>query len=935
MVGATVRGWVRAVGLVAAGAALWFAGAGAVDLPDHRGYELVSPVDKQGGDVMAESSVTRAAAGESVGLPAAVSFASLQGFGDVQGMGIATEYLAERDGLAGTSGWSTHAITPRQDALSLSAAALGIAPAYDGEMSPDLTKGTFRSWSPLTDAPNVAHVENLYTREDLRTPGAGVYRLLTDAPLPIRAPDENDPLNLVSVPFVAAASPDFQHVLFESKLNLTADATGGYVKLYEADGSVTHLVSAGGSCPGGNVLLGPGPCSAAGLGATALQYTQPEHVLSADGSRVIFTSPVDANGIGLTQAGVAARVFQLDDRGTVATDDDAVVQLNTSEKAVPAVAMPAAFQIASVDGSRVFFLSDEQLTARSGGGLYMWERQATDEQQSVSVDATGGSFALTFHTQLSTGQGVLTAGSSTVTSIAGSFAPGEAVSGTGVPAGATITAVGNGSLTLSANATGSGLQTLHVSVDSTTAPLAFDADAGEVQSALEALRGIGTGNVQVSGGPGSAGGSTPYMVTFTGALAGVDVAQLSADGSALTGGAAAATVTTTRAVRNLTLIASITGAPYATGVIGASQDGHRLYFAASGSQLVPSGPPVTQDGIYYWQDADGTPGGTLSYVGSGQLGDLGPVVNYSSWSHSPKVARVTPDGRFLVFEVSVGDGLRPGYDQVGCQGESNPNNNSNSTGGCSEVYVYRADGSAPVSPDVVCVSCDPGGRAPVDNAWINIRRNASAGNLSTHLSHALSDDGRFVFFSSADPLVPQAVNGKFNVYEYDVDDGTVRLLSSGTDSSDSFFLDASSDGHDVYFITRERLVGWDTDSAYDIYDARVDGGFPQPSPAPVECVGDACHGVASGVPAPPLVGSVVLQGRGNVRAVLRARKPARVRCKRGQVRRRVHGRVRCVKQAKKAGHAKARRAAKAGRARKAAHARRVSVGRLSGKRGVR
>lgn len=286
MVGATVRAWARTISVIATASGLWLAGTAAVDprLPDQRGYELVSPADKLGSDVMTDSSMTRAASGESLGPPAAVTFASLGAFGDVQGMGIASEYLSERDGTPGTSGWGTHAITPPQAALSLQAAALGLGAGYDGDMSADLTKGTFRSWSPVTDAPNVAHVENLYTREDLRTPGAGTYQLLTDAASPIPAPDQSDPLNLVSAPFVAGASQDFEHVLFESKLNLTSDARGQYVKLYKADGPVTRLISAGDSCPGGDALLGPGPCSAAGLGATAQRYTQQERVLSADGT---------------------------------------------------------------------------------------------------------------------------------------------------------------------------------------------------------------------------------------------------------------------------------------------------------------------------------------------------------------------------------------------------------------------------------------------------------------------------------------------------------------------------------------------------------------------------------------------------------------------------------------------------------------------------
>ncbi len=67
----------------------------------------------------------------------------------------------------------------------------------------------------------------------------------------------------------------------------------------------------------------------------------------------------------------------------------------------------------------------------------------------------------------------------------------------------------------------------------TTAPIAFNATAAQVDAALEALSTIGAGNVACSG-PDLPGGS--IVVEFTGALAGQDVALLTIDDSALTGG---------------------------------------------------------------------------------------------------------------------------------------------------------------------------------------------------------------------------------------------------------------------------------------------------------------------------------------------------------------------------------------------------------------
>lgn len=85
-----------------------------------------------------------------------------------------------------------------------------------------------------------------------------------------------------------------------------------------------------------------------------------------------------------------------------------------------------------------------------------------------------------------------------------------------------------------------------------TADLAYDVTAGDLQTALRALTSINGANVTVTGGPGDSTGSTPYVVTFVGTLAGTDVAAITTQAgtvalSGSTGGTDpnAATVTTT------------------------------------------------------------------------------------------------------------------------------------------------------------------------------------------------------------------------------------------------------------------------------------------------------------------------------------------------------------------------------------------------------
>lgn len=80
-----------------------------------------------------------------------------------------------------------------------------------------------------------------------------------------------------------------------------------------------------------------------------------------------------------------------------------------------------------------------------------------------------------------------------------------------------------------------------------TANIAFNASTTAVKEALEALNNIAPGDVEVTGGPGDAGGTKPYVVKFLEVWAGKNVAQMTgANGTTpLSGGGAAITMSTT------------------------------------------------------------------------------------------------------------------------------------------------------------------------------------------------------------------------------------------------------------------------------------------------------------------------------------------------------------------------------------------------------
>jgi hypothetical protein len=288
------------------------------------------------------------------------------------------------------------------------------------------------------------------------------------------------------------------------------------------------------------------------------------------------------------------------------------------------------------------------------------------------------------------------------------------------------------------------------------------------------------------------------------------------------------------------------------GVVGSSRDGSYVYFVATG-ELVAGQGVDGQPNLYVWHEDPASGTTELAFVAT-----LVPFVSALSpgdsrdWTAKPaeSQAYVTPDGRHLAF-MSL----------ASLTGYSNLDRESGQPD--SEVFEYDSEAHA-----LVCASCDPSGAQPTGGSFIG----ATPVHLTStpfHQSRVLSDDGTRLFFSSPDPLTAGATSAYSKVFEHEqrgagsceTPGGCTFLLSSGDASAEDVFVDASSNGGDVFIATLAHLIAGDDDNLVDVYDVRVDGGFVA-STGPEPCT-SACQ-VSGSISAPPQLMSGSIGSSGNL-----------------------------------------------------------------------
>jgi DNA-binding beta-propeller fold protein YncE len=311
------------------------------------------------------------------------------------------------------------------------------------------------------------------------------------------------------------------------------------------------------------------------------------------------------------------------------------------------------------------------------------------------------------------------------------------------------------------------------------------------------------------------------------------------------------------------------------GVAAASEDTSRIYFASGdvlGGEEGPSGEVAEagKSNLYFYEEGLGFRFiGTLSNADAATSSGNNSTLSVLSIEPVKHAAATTPDGSHLAF---VSTAPLTGFD----------NADAVSSRPAAEVFLYDAGAG-----ELRCVSCNPTGIRPVArdlNEKVGGQSYLAAAALAQPSSQLyspryLSADGSRLFFESFESLVPRDTNGAGDVYEFEPGDpaqcaqvgaetysieaeGCISLISSGESPKDSEFVDAGSNGRDVFFTTASGLVPQDS-GLIDIYDAREGGGFPAPPALRARCEGEACQSPYT-PPAEQTPASSVFEGSGNV-----------------------------------------------------------------------
>jgi hypothetical protein len=313
----------------------------AANLPDCRGYEMVTPVQKNaaliGAVLFGPSFPAISEDGSRMIVPSVQCFDGAESC--IAHRGSEGE-LYEFSRVSGA--WQTHPLAPSANQFRT-----------ETVLSFGASANSF-----LFSAPGAGEVENFTAREE-----DGAYRLIG----PVIEPGTEYSGSVLS-PAAPASTADFSHLVYETKEPVWSfdQGKGATSSLYEytsASSTAPQLVGVSGGFEEGKNHNLIGTCGT-GLGAATLSPANAFNPLSADGRTVFFTVQPCPTGSG-TNAGKEVPAGTLYERvnqsQTIAVSSATPATCTTPEcqGSAPSV---AAFEGASQSGEKVLFTSTQQLT---------------------------------------------------------------------------------------------------------------------------------------------------------------------------------------------------------------------------------------------------------------------------------------------------------------------------------------------------------------------------------------------------------------------------------------------------------------------------------------------------------------------------------------------------------------------------------------------
>jgi NHL repeat-containing protein len=337
-------------------------------LPDCRAYEMVSPIEKNGGDILNGPDNVADPGGYVQAAPSGdrLAYTATAVFDDQPNSFRYNEYLAER----GAGGWSNQGVHPPVTGGATDSVLLGLHRDFMA-FTPDLCSTWFIDYqTPPITPDSQPGFRNLYRRDNC-APGAGAYEAMI--PFPPGLPEGTKSENYVDQSSVQGISEDGRHAVFTARAALTANApAGSALQVYDRIGGQNHLVSI--------LPRGVGSDAENGIGSSGPIFNL-QHAVSEDGSLIYWTASL-ASGRGRLYVRRNASETQspLENGGAVGTGN---IELNANVLNLNTVA--GTFEVGQrIAGDGIPW--GTTITAKSGNELTL-SANATKSALGVSLES--------------------------------------------------------------------------------------------------------------------------------------------------------------------------------------------------------------------------------------------------------------------------------------------------------------------------------------------------------------------------------------------------------------------------------------------------------------------------------------------------------------------------------------------------------------------